>query len=52
MPLKPRIKVKATGIPLEPGYKVEDGKIVPVEKRKPIPQRIKARKKQKWRPAK
>ena len=52
MPLKPRVKVKAGSKKLEPGYDVKDGKIVPVEKRKPVPQRIKDRKKQKWRAAK
>lgn len=52
MPLKPRIKVKAGSKKLEPGYEYRDGKIVPIEKRKPVPQRIAAKKKQKWRAAK
>lgn len=52
MPLKPRVKVKAGSKKIEPNYDFIDGKIVEVEKRKPVPQRIKDRKKQKWRAAK
>lgn len=56
MPLKPRIKVKAKGIPIGSYDVIADaaGKQVvkPKRKRKPLPQKIASRKKQKWRAAK
>lgn len=49
MPLKPRIKVKAGSKQIEPGYDYKDGKIVAVQKRKPIPQMIAGRKKRRYK---
>ena len=56
MPLKPRIKVKARGIPIGSYEAVVDaaGKatIKPKRKRKPLPQEIASRKKRRYKPAK
>lgn len=56
MPLKPRIKVKAKGIPIGNFDVVRDaaGKatIKPKRKPRPIPQQIASRKKRRYKPAK
>lgn len=56
MPLKPRIKVKAKGIPIGSYDAIADaaGKmtIKPKRKPRPVPQMIASRKKRRWKPAK
>lgn len=56
MPLKPRVKVKARGIPIGSYDVIADaaGKQVvkPKKKRRPLPQEIASRKKRRYKPAK
>lgn len=56
MPLKPRIKVKARGVPIGSYEVVADaaGKqvIKPKRKRRPLPQEIASRKRRRFKPAK
>ena len=56
MPLKPRIKVKARGVPIGSYEVVADaaGKqvIKPKRKTRPLPQEIASRKKRRYKPAK
>lgn len=56
MPLKPRIKVKAKGIPIGSYDAIADAagkmKVKPKRKRRSTPQEIASRKKRRWKPAK